>query len=145
MPIVSFSISETLRNFIKSTLADKKKYNNQSELIRTALTRLMNDTDNLTENPASFHQIISEGDSFAPTTAGNIILVYKWADEAVRAKIHKCEQDHAPFIKSKTAVTTRNLQTILYVYEGSLVSFQVFTTALNSIKNIKNLRYIILE
>jgi len=59
--------------------------------------------------------------------------------------LHKIERIYAANIKSKTIVNNRNLQNVFYVFEGSLSDFQAFTTSLNSIKDIKNLRYIILE
>jgi metal-responsive CopG/Arc/MetJ family transcriptional regulator len=126
-------------------LEDKKKYKNQSDLIRTALTRLMNESQVAEAVPAAIETILAEDAPATPITAGDVILVYDSADDAVLNKLHKIERQHASFIKSKTVVTSRNLQSVLYVYEGALLNFQAFTTALNSIKDIKNLRYLILE
>jgi len=126
-------------------LTDKKKYKNQSDLIRTALTRLMNEAEVTEDAGAVIEPFITEDTISTPATAGDVILVYDSANDAIKNKLHKIERQHANYIKSKTVVTSRNLQTVLYVYEGALLSFQAFTTALNSIKDIKNLRYIILE
>lgn len=145
MPILSFSVSDTLRKFIKAML-QKSDYKNQSDLIRTALTRLMNESDviaaeyPLTEAPSAEDMEESE-----PILTGDVILVIGLGDETVRMKMHKIERIYAPNIKSKTVINSRNLQSVFYVFEGALTDFQAFTTSLNSIKDIKNLRYIILE
>ncbi len=145
MPILSFSVSDTLRKFIKSML-QKSDYKNQSDLIRTALTRLMNDSDTtVVEYPSIEASGSDETAEVEPITTGDVILVYALNEDAIRTKLHKIERTFAPNIKSKTVVNSRDLQSVFYVFEGVLSDFQAFTTNLNSIKDIKNLRYIILE
>ncbi len=145
MPILSFSVSDTLRKFIK-TMINKSDYKNQSDLIRTALTRLMNDSDTaVAEYTVTEGPIGEDTAEVEPITMGDVILVTALSDDAIRTKIHKIERTYAPYIKSKTVVNSRDLQSIFYVFEGSITDFQGFTTGLNSIKDIKNLRYIILE
>ncbi len=145
MPILSFSVSDTLRKFIKSMLT-RSDYKNQSDLIRNALTRLMNDSDTAvaeytgTEGPTA-----EDTAEVEPIMTGDVILVTTLGDEAIRAKLHKIERTYAPNIKSKTIVNSRNLQSVFFVFEGALTDFQAFTTSLNSIPSLKNLRYIILE
>ncbi|OLS16247.1 MAG: hypothetical protein RBG13Loki_0158 [Promethearchaeota archaeon CR_4] len=145
MPILSFSVSDTLRSFIKSMLR-KSDYKNQSDLIRTALTRLMNESDiSAVEYPAFTESSAEDTEKPEFYVTGDVILVISLGDETVRMKMHKIERIYATYIKSKTVINSRDLQSIFYVFEGSLTDFQAFTTNLNSIKDIKNLRYIVLE
>ncbi len=145
MPILSFSVSDTLRKFIKNLLT-KSDYKNQSDLIRAALTKLINDSDTTTvEQPVSEGSAAEDTAEVEPMATGDVILVTAVGDDAVRSKLHKIERTYNPNIKSKTVVNSRNLQSIFYVFEGSLTDFQNFTTNLNSIKDIRNLRYIINE
>ncbi len=139
-------MSDTLRKFIKNMLT-KSDYKNQSDLIRTALTKLMNDSDTtvVAESPVTEGPAGEDTAEIVPNMTGDVILVTALGDDAIRTKIHKIERQHAPYIKSKSVVNSRDLQSIFYVYEGSITDFQNFTTSLNSIKNIRNLRYIILE
>ncbi len=146
MPILSFSVSDTLRKFIKNMLS-KGDYKNQSDLFRTALTKLMNESDvTVAEGPVTEASTAAEDTTEVtePITTGDVILVTGLGDDALRNKLHKYERQFAPYIKSKTVVNSRDCQSIFYVFEGSLTDFQSFTTSLNSL-DIKNLRYIILE
>ncbi len=144
MPILSFSVSDTLRKFIKSML-QKSDYKNQSDLIRSALTRLMNDSDTAVAEYTSIEGPTAEDTAeVEPIATGDVILVFSLSDETIRAKLHKIERTYAPNLKSKTVVNSRDLQSVFYVFEGGLSDFQAFTTSLNSLP-LKNLRYIILE
>src|SRR5512137_2314610 len=113
MPILSFSVSDTLRKFIKSML-QKSDYKNQSDLFRTALTRLMNDSDTAVAEYTTPEIPAAEDatDVVAPITTGDVILVVGLGDEAVRTNIHKAERRFTDYIKSKTVVNSRDSQSI---------------------------------
>jgi len=102
MPILSFSVSESLRKFIKSMLK-KKDYKNQSDLIRTALTRLMNESDGATvaiEEGAVEEAVVQDLNAAGPPTAGDVVLVYESDDEDIKKKVHKIERTFSTCIKT---------------------------------------------
>ncbi|MHA1148994.1 MAG: hypothetical protein ACTSR8_12220 [Promethearchaeota archaeon] len=140
IPIISISINESLKNFI-TKLVSKNKYENKSKLIRDALLRLMS-----AEELGDIGQI-GIGDVFSPITKkiiGNMIIVAP-NDPTVLKKINKVEDAYKAEIMSKNvAFYSKNLS-IFMVFEGNLDVFQKIVVDLNSIKEIKNFRYLIVN
>ena len=138
-PIISFSINESLKKFLDK-LVIKKKYDNKSKLIRDALLRLMA-TDDIPDTTTS--------DFLTPSTKtiiGNMIIVAP-NDTNILKKLNKIENEYNNQIVSKNQQFYSNKphNTIFLVFEGSLQDFHRIVVEINSIKEIKNFRYLIIK
>ena len=138
-PIVSFSISENLKTFINK-LVSKNQYENKSKLFRDALLRLMSTMD------AS--DVLSDTSSIVMPKSkeilGNMVIVLPNDSNIIR-KINKIENEFKSQIVSKNQHFARNDHIIFIVFEGLLKDFQNLVVEINSIKEIKNFRYLILN
>lgn len=140
IPIISISINESLKNFINK-LVSKNKYENKSKLIRDALLRLMT-VEELSDVGAT-----SIGSDFTPTmkpVIGNMIIVAP-NDATILKKINKIEDDYKEEIVSKNQSFYPKSLSIFMVFEGPLEKFQNIVVDFNSIKEIKNFRYLIVN
>ena len=136
LPIISFSINESLKNFINK-LVSKNKYDNKSKLIRDALLRLMS-------SPEISEIVDSSGEVFPvekQNIVGNMIIVIP-NDPNVLRKINKIEIRYMDQIVSKNQHFSKNLQ-LFIVFEGHLEDFQKIVVEINSINEVKNFRYLI--
>ena len=141
MPIISFSINESLKRFLDK-LVSKNKYENKSKLIRDALLRLMASPDmsNLDSTMSEF---------LAPITKkiiGNCIIVAP-NDISILKKLNKIENKYNNQIvgKNQQFYTNNPYITIFMVFEGRLEEFHRIVVEINSIKEIKNFRYLIIN
>ncbi|MCK4383124.1 MAG: hypothetical protein KAW66_07525, partial [Candidatus Lokiarchaeota archaeon] len=80
-PIISFSINESLKQFINK-LVSKNQYENKSKLIRDALLRLMSDIE------VSNLEIYGDRGSIAKKIVGNLIIVAPH-DPHIQRKLNK--------------------------------------------------------
>ena len=139
-PIVSFSISESLKTFINK-LVSKNQYENKSKLFRDALLRLMSTmdaSDSLTDTSSIVMSTSKE-------IVGNMVIVLP-NDSSIIRKINKIENEFKSQIVSKNQHFTRNNQQIIFiVFEGLLQDFRNIVVEINSIKEVKNFRYLILN
>jgi len=138
-PIISFSINESLKKFLDKLIL-KNKYENKSKLIRDALLRLMA-TDDIPDTTTS--------DFLTPSTKtiiGNMIIVAP-NDTNILKKLNKIENEYNNQIVSKNQQFYSNKphNTIFLVFEGSLQDFHRIVVEINSIKEIKNFRYLIIN
>lgn len=138
MPIISISINENLKKFINK-LVSKNQYENKSKLIRDALLRLMSTMDN------SSVESLGDIGSTSKSVIGNIIMVAP-NDETIQKKLNKIEFEYKDQILSKNQhFNTPNSVIIFMVFEGGLQEFQKIVVEINSIKEIKNFRYLIVS
>ena len=139
MPIISISINESLKTFINK-LVSKNKYENKSKLIRDALLRLMSTMD------AS--GVISDSSSMSfPITkkiTGNMVIVIP-NDSHIQKKINHIENEYISQIVSKNQHFYKDGQIIFIIFEGLLQDFQKIVVEINSIKEVTNFRYLILN
>lgn len=137
IPIISISINEQLREFINK-LVSKNQYENKSKLIRDALLRLMS-----TMELSSFE---SAGDlpSIQKQIVGNMIIVAP-NDINILKKINKIENQYLDYIVSKNQHFHSSDTIIFLIFEGELQDFQSIVVEINSIKEIKNFRYLIIN
>lgn len=142
--ILSFSVNDTIRTWIRR-LIKKKIYKNQSTVIRDALTRLMDD---------STLESKLNGGTYVPEVApkpvtnyhtGVVTVVCPKREPGLRRNLKKIERQWTPNIKVKQMTNDATFRTIVYTFEGNLSQFQKFTTAINSIDELKNLRYLIVK
>jgi len=138
MPIISFSINDHLKKFLKK-LVSKKYYQNQSNIIRDALLRLMS-TMEISEID---RDVISE--KLQKQIVGNAIIVIEHDDDLANKKINKLESDFRDSIIGKSQFLYSKYKTILFVFDGETDNFQNFIMELNTIENLKNFRYIIID
>jgi metal-responsive CopG/Arc/MetJ family transcriptional regulator len=138
MPIVSVSLSENLKKFINK-LVSKNQYENRSKLIRDALLRLMS-TDDISST-------LDEFNDFTPLTKniiGNMIIVAP-NDFNVQKKLNRIESEYNEQIVSKNQnFLNQNFITFM-IYEGNLQDFQKLVVEINSIEEIRNFRYLIIN
>ncbi len=139
VPIISISINEGLKKFINK-LVSKNPGLNKSKLIRDALLRLMSSPD-YTNLDASTSEILGP---ITKTIIGNMMVVAPH-EPNIQKKLNKIESKFQFQIVSKNLHFYSKNFTIFYVYEGSLQDLQKFVVEINSIKEIKNFRYLIIN
>lgn len=142
MPIISISINRNLEKFINK-LINKNQYDNRSKIVRDALLRMMSTLDT-SESSNS----ISEGyGELVPTSkliVGNMILVLE-NDINIHKKLNKIEIDFKEQIMSKTQNFSSKESLIFMTFEGTVKDFQKIVVEINSIKELKNFRYLIVN
>ncbi|MFX1237760.1 MAG: CopG family ribbon-helix-helix protein [Promethearchaeota archaeon] len=139
MPVISFSINESLKKFINK-LVTKNKYENKSKLIRDALLRLMSTMD----ASNSFSDTSTVSYDVDNKILGNTIFVIP-NDLQVKKKLNKVENDYNHQIISKNQHFYKEGLVIFYFFEGDIQDFQKMVVEINSIKDIKNFRYLIIN
>jgi len=137
-PIISVSLNESLKKFINK-LVSKNQYENKSKLIRDALLRLMS-----TEDISSTLDTYSELIPITKNIIGNMIIVAS-NDYNVQKKLTRIESNYKEQIVSKNQNFVNQHSITFIVYEGSLQDFQKLVVEINSIEEIKNFRYLIIN
>jgi len=138
MPIISVSLSESLKKFINK-LVSKNQYDNKSKLIRDALLRLMS-----TEDVSATLDGSSEYIPLTKNINGNMIIVAP-NEFNVQKKLNRIESDYKDQIVSKNQNFVNKNSIIFMVFDGSLQDFQKLVVEINSIEEIKNFRYLIVN
>ncbi len=138
MPIISISISESLKKFINK-LVSKNQYDNKSKLIRDALLRLMS-----TEDIATSLDTSSDLIPITKNIIGNMIIVAP-NDYNIQKKLNRIESKYKDQIISKNQNFVNPHFISFMVYDGNLQDFQKLVVEINSIKEIKNFRYLIIN
>jgi metal-responsive CopG/Arc/MetJ family transcriptional regulator len=136
-PIISISINESLKKFINK-LVSKNQYENKSKLIRDALLRLMSTID------ISSIDLASEIGPIPKTIIGNMILITP-NDYFIQKKLNKIESDFKEQIISKNVNFVNQNSIIFMIFEGQVQDFQKLVVEINSIEEIKNFRYLIVN
>ena len=139
IPIISISINESLKKFINK-LVSKNQYENKSKLIRDALLRLMSSMDVSNVNPES----ITEFASVTKNIVGNLIFVVPNL-APIQKKLNKIESDYKDQIVNKNQYFHSKNTIIFMIFEGAIQDFQKIVVEINSIKEIKNFRYMIIN
>jgi metal-responsive CopG/Arc/MetJ family transcriptional regulator len=138
MPIISVSLSENLKKFINK-LVSKNQYDNKSKLIRDALLRLMSTED--------ISSTLDEFSDFVPVTkniVGNMIIVAP-NEHHIQKKLTRIESEYKDQIVSKNQnFLNQNFITFM-IYEGTLQDFQKLVVDINSIEELRNFRYLIIN
>lgn len=138
MPIISVSLNENLKKFINK-LVSKNQYENKSKLIRDALLRLMS-----TEDISSTLDTFSDFTPIAKNIIGNMIIVAP-NESKVQKKLNRIESEYKEQIVSKNLnFVNQNFITFM-IYDGSLQDFQKLVVEINSIEEIRNFRYLIIN
>ena len=137
IPIISISINEQLREFINK-LVSRNQYENRSKLIRDALLRLMSTMD------APNIDSLSEISPITKKILGNMIIVAPH-DFHIQKKINKIELNYKESIVSKNQHFQGEDAITFVLFEGSVQEFQDIVVEINSIKEIKNFRYLIVN
>ncbi|MFX1304507.1 MAG: CopG family ribbon-helix-helix protein [Promethearchaeota archaeon] len=138
IPIISVSLNESLKKFINK-LVSKNKYENKSKLIRDALLRLMSTVDIPTGLDTS-----SELIPVAKNIIGNMIIVAP-NDYNVQKKLNRIESVYNDQIVSKNQNFINQHFITFMLFDGSLEDFQKLVVEINSIEEIKNFRYLIIN
>lgn len=136
-PIISFSINESLKQFINK-LVSKNQYENKSKLIRDALLRLMSDIE------VSNLEIYGNVDSVAKKIVGNLIIVVPH-DPHIQRKLNKIENKYKDQVVNKNQHFQGENLIIFMIFEGEIQDFQNIVVEINGIKEIKNFRYLIIN
>jgi len=136
-PIISFSINESLKQFINK-LVSKNQYENKSKLIRDALLRLMSDIE------VSNLEIYGDGGSIAKKIVGNLIIVAPH-DPHIQRKLNKIENKYKDQVVNKNQHFQDENLIIFMIFEGEIQDFQKIVVEINGIKEIKNFRYLIIN
>jgi Arc/MetJ-type ribon-helix-helix transcriptional regulator len=139
MPIMSFSVSDSLKEFLKKLVKSKPgTYKNNSVVMRDALSRLRNSAE--AELLGSYDTPL---DTLPESTViGNIMIVIDKQNETIERKLAKLEHSISS-IRGKHCFFYRDDKTILYIIDDSLINIHAFITELNQIENLKNIRYLI--
>ncbi|MFX1593100.1 MAG: CopG family ribbon-helix-helix protein [Promethearchaeota archaeon] len=138
MPIISVSLNENLKKFINK-LVSKNHYENKSKLIRDALLRLMS-----TEDISSSLDASSDFIPQVKSIIGNMIIVAP-NEFNVQKRLNRIESEYKEQIVSKNQnFVNQNFITFM-VFDGTLQDFQKLVVEINSIEEIKNFRYLIIN
>ncbi|MFX1387632.1 MAG: CopG family ribbon-helix-helix protein [Promethearchaeota archaeon] len=138
MPIISVSLNENLKKFINK-LVSKNHYENKSKLIRDALLRLMS-----TEDISSSLDASSDFIPQVKNIIGNMIIVAP-NEFNVQKRLNRIESEYKEQIVSKNQnFVNQNFITFM-VFDGTLQDFQKLVVEINSIEEIKNFRYLIIN
>ena len=141
MPVVSFSISESLRKFLRNVVKGGR-YKNNSIVMRAALSQLM---DSYQEGEISVEPLTDEALlKSIERVIGNVMIIVDKYNFSVEKKLAKIEYDFKDSIKSKNAFFHLEKKTIVFIFEDGLDKFRLFITDLNQIEELKNIRYVIL-
>lgn len=138
MPIISISINESLKKFINK-LVSKNQYENKSKLIRDALLRLMS-----TEEISAGLDASSDFIPVAKNIIGNMIIVAP-NEYNVQKKLNRIESEYKDQIVSKNLNFVNPHFITFMVFDGTLQDFQKLVVKINSIEEIKNFRYLIIN
>lgn len=138
MPIISISLNESLKKFINK-LVSKNQYENKSKLIRDALLRLMS-----TEDISATLDGSSEYIPLTKNIIGNMIIVAP-NEFNVQKKLNRIESEYKKQIVSKNQNFVNQNCIIFMVFDGALQDFQKLVVEINSIEEIKNFRYLIIN
>ncbi len=137
-PIISVSLNENLKKFINK-LVNKNQYENKSKLIRDALLRLMS-----TEEISASLDGSSELIPLTKNIIGNMIIVAP-NDYNIQKKLNRIESEYKDQIISKNQNFVNPHFITFMVFDGSLHDFQNLVVEINSIEEIKNFRYLIIN
>ena len=137
MPIVSFSISKNLLEFIDK-LISKNQYDNKSKIIRDALLRLMSTMD--IANIGSFPDL----SPIDKKVIGNVIIVIQ-NDPLIQRKLNKIENNYKEQIISKNQHFQGENIIIFLIIEAKIDELQNFVVEVNGVEEIKNFRYLIIN
>ncbi|MHA1336742.1 MAG: hypothetical protein ACTSPW_13535 [Promethearchaeota archaeon] len=140
IPIISISINEGLKKFINK-LVDKNKYENKSKLIRDALLRLMSSEELANSSVMDFSQ---EFFRVQKKITGNMIIVIPNNPFIVK-KLNKIENEFKEYIVSKNQYFSDTKISIFLVFEGNIEEFQKIVGEINSINELSNFRYLIIN
>jgi metal-responsive CopG/Arc/MetJ family transcriptional regulator len=136
-PIISISINESLKKFINK-LVSKNQYENKSKLIRDALLRLMSTMD------VSSMDLTSDLVPIPKNIVGNMILIAP-NDYLIQKKLNRIESEYKEQIVSKNVNFVNQNSIIFMIFEGQVQDFQKLVVEINSIEEIKNFRYLIIN
>ncbi len=136
-PIISFSINESLKQFINK-LVSRNQYENKSKLIRDALLRLMSDIE--VSNLETFGDL----GTIAKRIVGNLIIVAPH-DPTVQRKLNKVENRYKEQIVNKNQYFQGENLIIFMIFEGEIQEFQSIVVEINGVKELKNFRYLIVN
>jgi len=136
-PIISVSLNESLKKFINK-LVSRNKYENKSKIVRDALLRLMSTMDiSSMDTPIDIATI-------PKNIIGNMIIVAP-NDYYVQKKLNRVEGEYTDQIVSKNQSFINNHYISFVVFDGKLQDFQKLVVEINSIEEIKNFRYLIVN
>ncbi len=136
-PIISFSINESLKQFINK-LVSKNQYENKSKLIRDALLRLMSDIE------VSNLEIYGDVSSVVKKIIGNLIIVAPH-DPNIQRKLNKIESKYRDQVVNKNQHFQGENLIIFMIFEGEIQDFRNIVVEINGIKELKNFRYLIIN
>ncbi len=137
-PIISVSLNENLKKFINK-LVNKNQYENKSKLIRDALLRLMS-TEEISASLDGSSDLIP----LTKNIIGNMIIVAP-NDYNIQKKLNRIESEYKDQIISKNQNFVNPHFITFMVFDGSLHDFQNLVVEINSIEEIKNFRYLIIN
>jgi Arc/MetJ-type ribon-helix-helix transcriptional regulator len=141
MPIMSFSISDSLKEFLRKLVKSNPTYKNNSVVMRDALSRLRNSTETeLMGSDILPSETVRE--EIEATVIGNIMIVTETHNETIERKLAKLESA-MPSVRGKHCFFYKEDKTIVYIIEDTLTNIHAFITELNQIENLKNIRYLI--
>ena len=141
MPIMSFSVSDSLKEFLKKLVkSNPDTYKNNSVVMRDALSRLRNSTEAEVIG-SELIETDSHEESPESTVIGNIMIVMEKQNDLIERKLAKLEYA-MPTIQGKHCFFYKEDKTIVYIVEDNLLNIHAFITELNQIENLKNIRYL---
>ncbi len=139
MPIVSMNISDSMKRFLKK-MVGTKDYKNSSNVMRSALVRLMDEEGGVSGSTSLEH---SDFASLLPKITSSVLITLPKLSSKIEKKITRIEINFHNSIIHKSTFVHQGYKTITYILEDAMVNIQSFITEFSAIENLHAFRYII--
>ena len=142
MPIISFNITQAMKDFLKK-MVGSREYKNSSNVMRDALVRLMNVHDE--QDGALGAVSLTEISPIIPKITSSILITIKKYNAKLEKKLNHLETRYSGSILHKSIFSHDEIKSLMYVVEDTMTEIQSFVTDLNGLENILSFRYVINE
>lgn len=142
MPIISFNITQAMKDFLKK-MVGSSEYKNNSNVMRDALVRLMDVHDE--QDGVLGAATLTDLDPIIPKITSSIMITINKYSAKLEKKLNHLEAKFSRSILHKSIFSHTDIKTIMFVVEDSMTEIQSFVTDLNGLENILSFRYVINE
>jgi len=142
MPIISFNITQNMKDFLKK-MVGSREYKNSSNVMRDALVRLMDVHDE--QDVALGTATLTDLTPIVPKLTSSILITIKKYNAKLEKKLNHLETRYSKSILHKSIFSHTDIKSLMYVVEDTMPEIQSFVTDLNGLENILSFRYVINE
>ena len=144
MPIISFNITQNMKNFLKK-MVGSREYKNSSNVMRDALVRLMDVHDEQDALGVATSENLAEFSPVLPKITSSILITIKKYNSKLEKKLNHLETRFSTTILHKSIFSHTDIKSVMYVVEDTMAEIQSFVTDLNGLEDVLSFRYVINE